>query len=59
LIDAIYENKGQLVFNTNMTVAKFGELFGPETGPAIVRRVGEMCKIYNFFPKEKGIAGNS
>ncbi|MDP9159244.1 MAG: hypothetical protein M3O09_03320 [Acidobacteriota bacterium] len=54
IFDAMYENQGQLVFNTNMTIAKFGEYFGPETGPAMVRRVGEMCEIYDFYEDVRG-----
>ena len=51
LIDAIYENDGQLVFNTNLPLPKFGALFGDEVGPAIVRRVGELCTgtVFDFF----------
>ena len=52
LIDAIYGVKGQLVFDTNLTIGQFEAAFGPEVGPTIARRVAEMCKIYNFFPKE-------
>ena len=54
IFDAIYENQGQLVFNTNMTIARFGEYFGPETGEAMVRRVGEMCEVYDLF--DNGVA---
>jgi DNA replication protein DnaC len=52
VLDAVYENQGQLTFNTNQTLAQFGAMFGPTAGPAIVRRVGEMCKVYDLFPQE-------
>jgi hypothetical protein len=51
LFDAIYENEGQLVFNSNLPLPKFEALFGEEVGPAMVRRIGEMCvgTVYDFF----------
>jgi DNA replication protein DnaC len=49
LIDAIYENDGQLVFNTNLTPAEFEAQFWPPTGPAFTRRIGEQATIKNFF----------
>lgn len=49
LIDACYENGTQLVFNTNLRFDDFGNRFGAEAGPAIVRRVAEMCTIFDFF----------
>jgi hypothetical protein len=49
LFDACYENGMQLVFDTNLRLDKFANQFGPETGPAIARRVGEACEILDFF----------
>ena len=49
LFDACYEHGVQLVFNTNLTLEKFAAQFGPETGPAIFRRVAETCTVYDFF----------
>lgn len=51
IIDGIYQAKGQLVINTNLTPEQFEAMFSPECGPAISRRVLEMCKVYNLFPK--------
>ena len=51
VLDAIYEYNGQLVLNTNLPIPKFSALFGDEAGPAIVRRIGEVCKVINFFPQ--------
>lgn len=52
LIDACYEHGAQLVFSTNLTPEKFAAQFGEETGPAIARRISEMCTIYNFFEND-------
>ena len=49
LFDAIYENNGQLVFNTNLTPVEFEEQFGCKDGPAIIRRIAETSNMYNFF----------
>lgn len=49
LFDACYEHGAQLVFNTNLTPEKFATQFGEETGPALARRVGEMCTVHNFY----------
>jgi len=49
LFDSIYENNGQLVFNTNMTPVEFEEQFGSKDGPAIIRRIAETSNMYNFF----------
>jgi DNA replication protein DnaC len=51
LFDACYEHGVQLVFNTNLTPEKFAAQFGPETGPAIFRRIAEICTVYDFFPE--------
>jgi DNA replication protein DnaC len=45
VIDGIYENKGQLVISSNLTLSEFTETFGPE----FARRVAEMCNVVNFF----------
>jgi hypothetical protein len=49
LVDAMYENNGQLVFNTNLTLAEFEAQFHPPNGPAFTRRIGEQAEIKNFF----------
>jgi hypothetical protein len=54
LIDAIYENNGQLVFNSNLTMATFIKQFdkeAKETGEAIVRRIAETMNVHNYFEK--------
>jgi DNA replication protein DnaC len=51
IFDSLYENEGQLVFTTNLTPLQFNSMFGAETGPAISRRVTEMCKVYDLFPQ--------
>ena len=51
LIDAIYENHGQIVFNSNMTPAEFEEQFGAKDGPAIMRRIAETSNVFNFYEK--------
>jgi DNA replication protein DnaC len=51
LFDAIYENKGQLVFNSNLTPGEFVKQFGPINGPTIKRRIEETMKVYNFYEK--------
>lgn len=48
VVDAIYEHKGQLVVNTNMTPAEFGQVFGPD----FARRIGEMCTVVNLFEEK-------
>lgn len=53
VIDAIYENNGQLVLNTNLPLGKFAIVFGDESGPALARRITEVCKVYDLFPGEK------
>jgi DNA replication protein DnaC len=53
IFDAMYEHEGQLVFNSNLPLAKFEALFGEETGPAMVRRVSEMCQVYDLFEDVK------
>jgi hypothetical protein len=51
IIDAIYENEGQLVVNSNLPLARFAGLFDEEMGPAIIRRIGELCHntVIDFF----------
>lgn len=49
LIDAVYENKGQLVFNTNLSPSNFAQLFSSESSGAIARRIGEMCEVKDFY----------
>jgi hypothetical protein len=49
LIDSIYENEGQLVFNTNLTIPEFEAQFGTKEGPAFTRRIGESMEVFNFF----------
>ena len=41
VIDAIYENNGQIVINTNMTQEQLAEFFGDtdERGPVFIRRI--------------------
>lgn len=45
VVDALYENMGQLVFNSNLTPSEFAGQFGNE----FARRISEMCKIENLF----------
>jgi hypothetical protein len=45
VIDALYENLGQLVLNSNLTPAEFQKQFGSE----FARRISEMCKIVTLF----------
>jgi DNA replication protein DnaC len=52
LLDTLYENDGQLVLTSNFSKDKFSNLFGEVIGPTILRRITEMCKVSNFFPKE-------
>jgi ATPase family associated with various cellular activities (AAA) len=49
LIDACYENGAQLLINTNLTEEAFASQFGPENGEAIIRRIAEIAKVYNFY----------
>jgi DNA replication protein DnaC len=49
ILDAIYENEGQLVFNTNLTIPEFEAQFGTKEGPAFTRRIGESMEVFNFF----------
>ena len=51
LFYAINENKGQLVFNSNMTPVEFKEQFGPKDGPAIIGHIAETFNVFNFFEK--------
>jgi DNA replication protein DnaC len=45
IVDTLYEQKGQLVLNTNMTLAEFSGTYGA----AFERRVAEMCTVKDFF----------
>ena len=45
VVDALYENLGQLVFNSNLTPSEFSGQFGNE----FARRIAEMCKVVNLF----------
>jgi hypothetical protein len=45
VIDGLYEQKGQLVVNTNMTTEEFSSAFGA----ALERRIVEMCVVKDFF----------
>lgn len=50
VIDSIYEANGQLVFNSNLTLEEFAKQFyRPSDAEALVRRIGEMGKVYNFY----------
>jgi hypothetical protein len=50
VIDAIYGANGQFVFNSNLTLEEFTKQFyRPSDAEALVRRIGEMGKVYNFF----------
>lgn len=45
VVDALYENMGQLVISSNLTPQQFQEQFGE----VFARRIGEMCKIVNLW----------
>jgi hypothetical protein len=45
IVDGLYEQKGQLVINSNMTLAEFSAAFGS----AFERRIAEMCSVKDFF----------
>jgi DNA replication protein DnaC len=45
VVDALYENMGQLVINSNLTPEEFQSQFGSE----FARRISEMCKVVNLF----------
>jgi hypothetical protein len=45
VVDALYENMGQLVFNSNLTPSEFAGQFGNE----FARRIAEMCTVVNLF----------
>jgi len=50
VIDALYEANGQFVFNSNLTLEEFAKQFyRPSDAEALVRRIGEMGKVYNFY----------
>ena len=49
LFDAIYENNGQLVFNSNLTPEEFEkQFFRASDAEALVRRITEAGKVFNF-----------
>jgi DNA polymerase III delta prime subunit len=48
VIDGLYENDGQLVLNTNLRMNEFFAQFGGVAEP-LARRIGSMCKVYDFF----------
>jgi hypothetical protein len=45
IVDGLYEQKGQLVINSNMTPTEFSATFGS----AFERRLAEMCTVKDFF----------
>jgi DNA replication protein DnaC len=45
VIDALYEQQGQLVLNSNFTPQEFSLAFGSD----IERRITEMCTVVDFF----------
>jgi hypothetical protein len=47
IVDALAENLGQLVINTNLTKQEFQNLYGAD----IVGRLVETCKIVDFWEK--------
>ena len=50
VIDALYEANGQFVCNSNLTPEEFArQFYRPSDAEALVRRIGEMGKIYNFY----------
>lgn len=48
VINALYEYKGVLLLNSNLTKQEFTGQFGPE----FARRIGEMCNIVDCFAQE-------
>jgi len=49
LFDAIYENNGRLVFNSNLTPEEFEkQFFRASDAEALVRRITEAGKVFNF-----------
>lgn len=56
IIDTLYNCEGQLVMNTNLTPEEFEAMFTQTdnlninvTGAAFLRRVQEMCEVYDLF----------
>lgn len=45
IVDTLYEAQGQLVLNTNMTMAEFSAAYGA----AFERRIAEMCNVKDLF----------
>jgi hypothetical protein len=45
VIDALYEQEGQLVLNSNLTPQEFSIAFGSD----IERRIAEMCTVVDLF----------
>lgn len=45
IVNAVYEEEGQLVINTNLTKEEFADVYGAE----FVRRIKEMCTVIDLF----------
>jgi hypothetical protein len=49
IVNAVYEEEGQLVINTNLTKEEFADVYGAE----FVRRIKEMCTVKDLYDKEQ------
>lgn len=45
IVNAVYDEEGQLVINTNLTKEEFADVYGAE----FVRRIKEMCTVIDLF----------
>lgn len=52
IVNALYEHKGQLVFDTNLTEGEFYAMFDSEHSSTIMRRVNEMGMTIDLFSEE-------
>lgn len=48
VVDALYENMGQLVISSNLTLPQFTKQFGE----IFVRRIAEMCRVIDLWEKK-------
>jgi hypothetical protein len=48
IVNAVYDEEGQLVINTNLTKEEFANVYGAE----FVRRIKEMCTVIDLFEEK-------